>query len=215
MDTGTNRYVTLPRGRRLSWQDARRVVDAYLKDHSAALDLYDGTNAGPHDDVSAVDLLALNALNAYVGTAPMTPMEALWKNSATIRPFVAEITKDPLEDLTDQAMSAQVPKIAAALLEIEKSRGFGGGGTRAAKLLHRLRPNVVPIWDALVGEWYEGSAQPWREYLPAVFSSVRMPENLAFLRSIVVPPPYNLGILRRWDMLLWKLKYEDRKAARC
>ncbi len=209
MDKKTDRYVTLPRGRRLSWLDARKVVDKYLKEHSAAFDLYDGTNKRPHDNILEVDLLALNALNAFVGAAPMTPMEALWKNRTAIQRLVAKITTTPVEDLSDMMVEAELPKVVAALKEIEKTKWFGGAGTRAAKLLHRLRPNIVPIWDALVGEWYRGASQPWREYLRAVYEDVRRPENRRFLKSLRLPTSGKVSILRLWDILLWKMKYDE------
>lgn len=209
-----HRNITLPGGRILDWSSGRQIVQAYLDNHAAALDLYDGTNTGPHDEIRPVDLLALNALNAYVGTAPMTPMEALWKRAKMVQPLVAVITVRKIEDLSTAEAEAEVPRISAALVEIERTHGFGGGGTRAAKLLHRLRPNIVPIWDGLIGEWYEGSTQPWPDFLRAVYRSVQDGENMEFLRSLSIPLRYELGALRRWDILLWKLRYDERVAAR-
>ena len=213
MGHASQRQITLP-GRKIDWSRGAEIMQAYLDNHAAAVDLYDGTNTGPHNEIRQVDLLALNALNAYVGTAPMTPMEALWKRAKLVQPLVAVITPQKFEELSEAEVEAQVPKIYAALAEIERTNGFGGGGTRAAKLLHRLRPNIVPIWDALIGEWYGGSTQPWPDYLRAVYRSVREGENLEFLKSVSVPLPYEIWTLRRWDILLWRLKYEERTAAR-
>lgn len=211
MDEQASPQITLPNETKIDSREAGKTVQAYLRDHAAVLDLYDGTNAGPHDDILPVDLLALNALNAYIGTAPMTPMEALWKRAPSIHPYVAAITTREIQDLSDSDVKAEIPKIVAALQEIDRTDGYGGGGTRTAKVLHRLRPNVVPIWDALVGEWYHGSTQPWDKYLQDVFRDVRRPENLMFLKSIPIPSRYGLGILRRWDILLWKLRYDQRR----
>ena len=64
----------------------------------------------------------------------MTPMEALWKNSAKIRPFVVKITEDPIEDLSDDKVKSELPKVVEALKAIEQTKWFGGAGTRAAKV---------------------------------------------------------------------------------
>jgi hypothetical protein len=209
----SQRQITLP-GRKIDWSRGGEIVQTYLDNHAAAIDLYDGTNTGPHNEIRPVDLLALNALNAYVGTAPMTPMEALWKRAKMVQPLVAAITLRKFEELSQAEVKREVPKISAALAEIEKTTGFGGGGTRAAKLLHRLRPNIVPLWDALIGEWYGGSTQEWPDYLHAVYQSLWDGENLEFLKSLSIPLPYEIWTLRRWDILLWRLKYEERTAAR-
>lgn len=213
MEQSTDFSVTLPDNTKLDLHVGLEIIKAYLTDQAPVLDLYDGTNPGPHDDVSPVDLLALNALNAFNRTPPMTPMAELWYRAGEIRPYVAVITKREISDLSELELKAEIPKIVRALGEIEKTKGYRSGGTRTAKLLHRLRPNIVPIWDVLIGEWYGGSVQSWSGYLHAVASDVRRRENLLFLKSIPIPSPYRLGILRRWDILLWKLRYDRRRSA--
>ena len=53
----------------------------------------------------------------------MTPMEALWKNSAKIRPFVVKITEDPIEDLSDDKVKSELPKVVAALKQSSRRSG--------------------------------------------------------------------------------------------
>jgi hypothetical protein len=51
--------MRLPDHTSLSRQHALQVVQKHFSDHAAVLDLYDGTNQGPHDALTAVDVLAL------------------------------------------------------------------------------------------------------------------------------------------------------------
>src|SRR4051794_33427972 len=133
MEQSTSLVLRLPDGTRLDARLAREVVDSYFAEHAPVLDLYDGTNPGPHDDVLPIDLLALNALNGYFGTAPMTPMSELWQRAAEIRPHIAAITVREIFDLTEAELAAEIPKIVRALEEVGKTRGYRSGGTRAAK----------------------------------------------------------------------------------
>lgn len=204
--------ITLPNGMRLSEARARTTFSSYVQDHAAVLDLYDGTNPGPHDAVLPVDLLALNALNAYVGSAPMTPMSELWYAAGDVNQAVARVTKRELSDLSDGELPSVVTSIVDAITAVEQVRGYRTGGTRAAKLLHRLRPDVVPIWDVLVGEWYGGARRTWCDYIRAVFRDVRRGPNQRCLQRLPVPERPRLSLLRRWDILLWKLKYDERAA---
>lgn len=131
--------LILPDGSQLRSDDAAAVLGRYLTLNSAAVDLYDLTNVGPHDDIQAVDLLAVNALNAFARKSPMTPMEAMWLVRHKMTPYVEPITREPLETLDDGHLAEQLPVVVRALKKLELVSDYGGGGTRVAKLLHRLR----------------------------------------------------------------------------
>jgi hypothetical protein len=64
--------LTLPDGTKLSDAEVAKVLQEYQTDCPAVLELFDRTHAGPHDDLRAVDLLSLNALNAFGRAPPMT-----------------------------------------------------------------------------------------------------------------------------------------------
>src|SRR5438128_450989 len=73
----TTDSLLLPDGTYLAFDEVLRVVGEYKR--RAVFDLYDRTSEEPHDDVTAVDLLSINALNAFgARTPPMTPMANLW-----------------------------------------------------------------------------------------------------------------------------------------
>jgi hypothetical protein len=202
--------ILLPKGAGLTIYEAEATVRRYLIDQAAAVELYDRTNPGPHDEVTPTDLLALNALNAFVRTAPMEPMAALWSRRSAIHDLIRRVglTHADVTSLNDDEVGSEIDKISQVLALIEVTPGWGGGGTRTAKLLHRLRPGLVPIWDELVGEWYGGPAQPWPEYLQAVFTDVRRPATKAALSAIQGRCCPFLTALRVWDVLLWKTRYD-------
>jgi hypothetical protein len=205
-------YVLLPTGLKMSVDHSEAIVRKYLADHAAVSDLYDGTNPGPHDDVTPMDVLALNALNAFVGAAPMDPMAALWGKRTAIQNQIAKVNLSRLDvtDLTGDEVRSETDKVSQVLTLIEHTHGWGP--TRAAKLLHRLRPGLVPIWDELVGEWYGCRAQPWPEYLQAVFSDVRREPTRNALHAMQGRCCPHLTALRIWDIILWKLKYDSHRS---
>ncbi len=182
------------------------VVERYLREQHAVVPLYDLTNVGPHDDVEAVDLLALNALNAFIGRPPMTPMTAMWASRATIPPLVTLVSKEGVEHLSEGDLPLEAAKLEKVIRAVEVVKGFGS--TRTAKLIHRLRPNLMPIWDIEVGKWYNGYYQlPWKDWLLRVYQDVREPDTLQGLKWIQGQLPDSLSLLRVWDILLWKLKW--------
>jgi hypothetical protein len=82
------------------------TIETYRGKNPAVIDLFDGTNAGPHDRISPADVLALNALNAFGPTAPMTPMTKLWRHRAEVEQSVAPITKAEIESLSGTGIEA-------------------------------------------------------------------------------------------------------------
>ena len=198
--------IALPDGSELPFEEAASVLNRYMTRNAAAVELYDYTNPGPHDAIEAVDLLALNALNAFAGTSPMTAMEAMWHARGGMSGAVALITREPFEVIDEQALAAQRPRVNAALQALEKVDGYFRGGTRTAKLLHRLRPNVAPIWDVKIGEWYGGPRVSWDSFLSHAWGDIRRNQSaLLLLRERLAP---RLSIVRVWDALLWRRRLE-------
>jgi hypothetical protein len=168
------------------------------------LDLYDRTNPGPHDDVSAIDVLALNALNAF-RKAPMTPMTSLWVNRGSIAETASAITSTDYARLSDAELESELPKVSAALGTIRSCEGVGDVG--AAKLLHRLRPNIVPVYDNRIWHsWYADTRldPSWKTWLRRVYSEVRTPQNRECLARLQGSLDVPLPTLRIWDIILWQ-----------
>ena len=105
---------------------------------------------------------------------------------------------------------AQLRLVVRALSTLELVSDYGGGGTRVAKLLHRLRPNIVPIWDAKVGTWYGGPRETWESFIQLAWSDIRRNGSvLAHLRDTFAP---RLTVVRVWDALLWRMRIEEASA---
>lgn len=202
--------LSLPNGDLLSTADVREILGAYMRECPAVLDLYDGTNLGPHDELLPIDVLAVNALNAFGPRAmPMTPMTAVWVRRHAIESRVGPITRLEIERLSQAEIEGALPLVVDALVEIDDVRGFGS--TATTKLLHRLRPNITPIWDTRVEKWYpEEAKQDWTPWLRRVLSDVVA--NRACLEAERDRLPYRLPLVRVWDIVLWQLPVPEKSA---
>lgn len=177
------------------------LVRDYMTENPAVTDLYDRTILRPHDEVEPVDVLALNALCAYDGSSPMTRMTRIWQSRARISSLIRPVTTEDLISMQHGALDGTAAVLAKALDQAQTIPELGGSGTRVAKLFHRLRPNIMPIWDKRVGARYGGVEEPWKEFIAAVHSHVR--EHAASL--LVLSNEFNLPVLRIWDIILWQI----------
>lgn len=200
--------MTLYRGNvAISFEKAESSVRNYLE-KSDAVYFYDGTNSGPHNELEIVDLLALNALNAYAGAQPAEVMSNQWAQKDKIDLLIPAITTQNVADLEEHVVEREKKKIQRLLNKIEEARLWGGAGTRTAKLAHRLRPNIIPLWDSFVGEWYSGPQQEWPSYLDdSLADIVRNNKELKKLATLVLEETaVRISIVRVWDIVLWSVK---------
>ena len=202
--------LRLPNGKTISVGKARKKVKAYSVESATAIEFFDRSRASAPGLITATDLLSLGALNA-LGNSPLKVMDELWQKRHDLQPLVDEI---PLEGLVELEAAGTLvkaqDKVVVALDEICSIHQWGGGGTRSAKFLHRLRPNVAPIWDVRVGAWYDGPGEQWESFVPRVHQDVlNNHEQLAAIRDGILP---DLHLLRVWDILLWSLPAPDGEA---
>ena len=202
----TTRPIKLPDGREITYKQADAAVMDYVSStNHAAFQLYDLTNDGPHNEIRPIDVLSLNALNAFTGSSPMAAMENLWRNKGKVETAVREVSRKPLDDFSEKQLPSEVGRLCEVLdvmLSIEL-----WGHTRVSKLLHRLRPNIAPIWDQFIGKWY-AKHKRWPEFIAAVHTDVLGP-NRVLLRRI--EKKHGIPVLRVWDILLWKLGNEPKR----
>lgn len=189
---------------RLTEEEAASRIDQYKLDCPAVIDLYDGTIRGPHDEVLPIDVLSLNALGAYNGSSPMSPMTRIWGSRQQISLAINPITVQPFLRLKTAELEQEVAKLTQALEVIQKLPELGGQGTRAAKLVHRLRPNIMPIWDRWIGEFYGGAKQKWDSFVRHLHTDIIKHET--FLTSMATR--HHLSELRLWDIILWQSRGE-------
>ena len=194
--------LKLPDGRMLSQAQAAGAIADYRQQYPAVLDLYDLPGGGPRDEVSALDILAVNALNGFGLRPPLKPMTELWLNRQRVESAVAPITTTGIELLADSELAQEAPKLALALDTVGRIPGFSD--TSSSQLIHRLRPNLTPIWDERIDRWY-GRSGGWLARLERVHAQVRAPHNLSSLLTIRDALDVHLPILRLWDVILWQL----------
>src|SRR4051812_20294898 len=116
--------LKLPDGRTLSRDAAIAAVDDYAQNWPCVFELYDLPSGGAHDDLLPVDLLALNALNAWGGGQPMTAMTAAWVEREKIGAAVRSISSEPLEKIDESRLDAESERIAAAIEVVDAIRGY-------------------------------------------------------------------------------------------
>ena len=88
---------TLPDGTKRSLQQILMLIDTYREQYPAVFDLYDLPGiCGPHDELLPIDLLSLNAMNAWAGGQPMTWMTEAWKRRNDIANIVKPVSRMPM-----------------------------------------------------------------------------------------------------------------------
>jgi len=203
--------LKLPDGRRLTRHEVVGRVHEYATTWPCVFDLYDRPDGGPHDELLPIDLLALNALNGWGGGQPMTAMSEAWVKREEIAATVRAISSDPLEVIDEERLDGEAALVATAYKVIGGVYGFGD--TTASKLLHRLRPNLAPIWDKRVGQWYDAK-EDWGPWARRIYRHVREPGTVACLLAAREQLGCQLSLLRIWDVLLWQLSDRTRRPTR-
>jgi hypothetical protein len=98
--------LKLPNNEVLADDEVRETLSRYQNDCPAVLDLFDATIGEPHDELLPIDVLSLNALNAFGAGSPMTAMTAAWVDREKVTAAVKPITKVKLESLTPMEVKA-------------------------------------------------------------------------------------------------------------
>lgn len=196
--------MLLPGNYQFSLEQGRTVIHGYRK---STVQLFDGSNAGPHDAIVAADITSLAVINGLGGAEPSAVVGNLWDARTEIEPLIPPIPKAPLESLSAADREHAVESVTALLERIQQVPLWGGHGVAASKLAHRLRPNVAPIWDAFAGDaWYTNRIS-WPDWLRQTYDQVLSPANLGELQQLQREARGWFGcdvpLLRVWDMILW------------
>jgi len=184
----------------LTAKEAAGVLDDYWTTYSAVWDLFDATVGKAHDEITPLDVLSLNALNAWGPNRPMEAMESLWQRRVDVAMLLAEVPTKP-------AVEMSAAELSVAIETLERTADFvwdldGWGDTSTAKLLHRMRPSLAPIWDRYVDRFYGMAKADYGDYYRSALDEVLQHADL--LKIAVDGSIHSeISIVRAWDILLW------------
>ncbi len=156
------------------------------------------------------DLLAPNLIGATVDRDRFLLLRELMPRLAG----VAQLPGTPLQDATDLDLE-QVADLFAVLDDAPYA-GRGVRGTILSKVLHRKRPDLVPLYDSRIFESYTAQGaieraahRSWREFMLLLLAQMRadlQQESDAFDRLLTVAEAsgVRLSRLRVLDILVWR-----------
>lgn len=199
-------------GGTLAVEDPDELVLAYVEpDGAYAFPAYDElvTNGSPY--LVDGDLLAPSLLGAHVDYPRFVLLKRMLPS---ICEAMTSLPKTALED-TDDAGIAAVARCFAVLDEPIYARA-GARGTIVSKVLHRKRPDLIPLYDSRIWTSYmlsgaigHGSrSKPWVEVMQSLCHSMRedLRHNHAEFLTIQAAAAEHgarLTLLRILDILVW------------
>lgn len=163
--------LTVPRA------DALRQVRDYLQDGTRyaypAYDTFDGGAGG--DELSDGDLLAYALLN-------VPPRLPAYYSLRAARPRLVEwLRATPADVSLAEAGDAEVDRLGELYSILDGPGLRGVGGTILAKVMHRKRPLLVPLYDRFVFRVYAGHpaapltrvrGRSWAEFMPLLARAI-------------------------------------------
>jgi hypothetical protein len=198
-------------GGTLQVEEPEELLLAYVEpDGAYAYPAYDTLVTNGAADLVDGDLLAPSLLGAHVDYARFVLLKRMLP---TICEGMTALPPTALED-TDDAGIAAVARCFAVLDEPIYVRA-GARGTIVSKVLHRKRPDLIPLYDSRIWTAYtvsgaigRGSHRPWVEVMQALCHSMRadIQNNRAEfegLQKVVADNGARLTMLRILDILVW------------
>jgi hypothetical protein len=199
---------------------ARRAVETYLTsgDGLYAYPSYDklSTN-GSTTELCDGDLLAptlLNAAPTIEGFATLKCMQPALENGLEALVGLPELTEiDP----------AQVRFVAAAFSALDAGDTPGVRGTTVAKVLHRKRPDLIPLYDRFIYQVFvteEGAPIPrakdrsWVAFMELLVAAMRsdLLENVALWDDIRCVGDAEVSRVRALDIVAWTIGRDGTEA---
>ncbi len=192
-------------------EDPERLLLGYIApDGGYAYPAYDRLVTNGSVDLVDGDLLAPILLNAHVDSARFAALCRMWSTLSG----VSHLPRVALEEADDQALDA-VAALFAPLDEIA-FRSAGVRGTIVAKVLHRKRPDLVPLYDRRTYEAYTATGvipvdpdRSWHEFMRLFCRQLRADlqaesGRFAELQGLAAAQGAHLSRLRILDILVWR-----------
>lgn len=198
-------------GGTLMVEEPEDLLLAYVEpDGAYAYPAYDTLVTNGSAELVDGDLLAPSLLGAHVDYARFVLLKRMLPS---ICDAMAALPPTPLEE-TDDAGIAAVARCFAVLDEPIYTRA-GARGTIVSKVLHRKRPDLIPLYDSRIWTAYtvsgaigRGSHRPWVEVMQALCHSMRADlrhnaAEFAALRKAAAAHGADVTPLRILDILVW------------
>lgn len=192
-------------------EEPEELLLTYVEpDGAYAYPAYDDlvTNGSP--DLVDGDLLAPSLLGAHVDYARFVLLKRMLPS---ICEGMAALPPTALEDTGDAGIAA-VARVFSVLDEPIYARA-GARGTIVSKVLHRKRPDLIPLYDSRIWSAYtisgaigRGSHRPWVEVMQALCHAMRSDlvhnrSEFVALQQAAAEKGARLSQLRILDILVW------------
>jgi len=198
-------------GGTLAIEDPEELLLAYVEpDGPYAFPAYDQLVTNGTSELVDGDLLAPSLLDAHVDYARFVLLKRMLP---AICEGMAKLPPTALED-TDDAGVAAVARCFSVLDDSVYARA-GARGTIVSKVLHRKRPDLIPLYDSRIWTAYtvsgaigRGSHRPWVEVMQALCHSMRADlrgnrAEFESLKAAAAEQGARLTALRILDILVW------------
>jgi hypothetical protein len=197
-------------GDHLTITDAAALVGEYLNPSGGyAWPAYDTLVTNGDVQLVTGDLLAPTLLDAPVDASRYRALMEMWHHLAA----VGSLPPRPLEAASDEDIEA-VARLFAGL-DAPHYRRAGVRGTIVSKVLHRKRPDLVPLYDSRIDTAYRASGlisrdpqRPWVEFMALLCRHMRADlqanaDAFAELQTLASEAGAALSRLRILDILVW------------
>ena len=166
------------------------------------------TNGGP--SLVDGDLLAPNLIGTAVDRDRFLLLRELLPRLAGVADLPAVALQDAEDDVVEQVAAL------FAVLDEAPYAGRGVRGTILSKVLHRKRPDLVPLYDSRIFESYtapgalpRSAHRTWREFMNGLLRQMRadLRDNARafdFLQQTARSAGAELTRLRVLDVLVWR-----------
>jgi hypothetical protein len=156
------------------------------------------------------DLLAPSLLEAHVDLARFSVLKRMLP---TLSERLAALPDTALEDTDDEGIAAVAR--CFDLLDLPVFAGKGVRGTIVSKVLHRKRPDLVPLYDSRIWTAYTAagaiprvSHRTWVEFMELFCGQMRVDignnrDEFVALQKLAGDNGARLTLLRILDILVW------------
>jgi len=144
-------------GARIEFQEARKFAELYFGSEGGAWSYpaYDSYPGYPGPAVGHADLLAVSLLNAH-----QKPVETYY-GLESIMPLINErLTDRHLTGSLSEAGEETIGALAGLFGILDEHKPAQVGLTKLSKVLHRKRPELIPLYDKNIYACYVGEGRP-------------------------------------------------------